>query len=135
MDHLDILLVEDNIEDAAWVDIQLKKSGAFSYTLQVCDYFSKALTVLKHRDFGLILLDLSLPDSNGLDSLKTLVKSTTIPVIIYTGISHKLVKEEAFKVGVADYLVKGETSVDTLKKCIADCMNRNINPNSHTSVS
>ncbi len=113
-----ILLVEDSIEDAKFASIQLRQSFADEHTLQTTDYFSKAISLVLKNTFDVIILDLSLPDSRGLNTLRELIESCTIPIIIYTGLTDELIKAEALKCGASDYLIKGQTSSLLLKESI-----------------
>jgi DNA-binding response OmpR family regulator len=113
-----ILLIEDNPADAKYVAIQLNKSFNVAYTLQTRDYFSKGVFLCEKSNFDVIILDLSLPDTQGLMSIETLSKSCNAPIIIYTGLSDELIKAEALKNGASDYLLKGKTSSSELKESI-----------------
>src|ERR1700722_446374 len=115
-----ILLIEDVPEDIRFAQIQFKQIFGDKHTVDVADYFSKAVQLLQIKSFDIILLDLSLPDSKGLNSLKNIYGSYNIPVIIYTGLDNELVKIEALKYGAMDYLIKGKTTIDTLKASIVN---------------
>ena len=115
-----ILLIEDVLEDIRYAEIQFEIMFGSKHTIDVCDYFSKAMQLLQKKSFDIIILDLSLPDSNGLNSLKKLSDSYSIPIIIYTGLTDELVKAEAMRNGAMDYLIKGKTSTDALKASIAN---------------
>jgi DNA-binding response OmpR family regulator len=113
-----ILLIEDVPGDIRFAQIQFKQIFGDNHTVEVADYFSKALQLLQKKPFDIIILDLSLPDSKGLDNYKNILKSYNIPTIIYTGLSDELVKSEALKYGAMDYLIKGKTTYETLKESI-----------------
>ena len=113
-----ILLIEDVQEDIRFAQIQFKQIFGDKHTVEVADYFSRALQLLKKKSFDIIILDLSLPDSKGLDNFKNILKSHNIPTIIYTGLSDEFVKNEALRYGAMDYLIKGKTTNDNLKESI-----------------
>jgi len=115
-----ILLIEDVPEDVRFVQIQLKQIFGDKHTVEVADYFSKAVQLLQVKTFDIIILDLSLPDSKGLDNFKNIRDSFNIPVIIYTGLDNELVKNEALKNGAMDYLIKGKTITSALKTSITN---------------
>jgi two-component system cell cycle sensor histidine kinase/response regulator CckA len=119
-----ILLIEDVPEDIRFAQIQFKQIFGNKHTVDVADYFSKAVQLLQIKPFDIILLDLSLPDSKGLNSFKNIHRSYNIPVIIYTGLDNELVKMEALKYGAMDYLIKGKTAIDTLKASIVNSIIR-----------
>jgi len=120
-----ILLIEDIPEDVRYAQIQLKQIFGDRHTVDVVDYFSKAVQQLQIKTFDIIILDLSLPDSRGLDNFKNILDSYNTPVIIYTGLDNELVKSEALKYGAVDYLIKGHTNTNTLKTSIANSIIRN----------
>ena len=68
-DALPVLLVEDSAADAVLVTTQLEKFAPGEFTISVVDRLSLAQQGLKQHAFAAILLDLSLPDSSGLDTL------------------------------------------------------------------
>lgn len=115
-----ILLIEDVPEDIRYTEIVLGKIFGDRHTLEVSDYFAKAMNLVKERSFDIIILDLSLPDSKGLTNFKRLVNSCAVPIIIYTGLSDDSIKSETMKLGAMDYLVKGKTNDDMLKDSIVN---------------
>ncbi|MEO5643133.1 MAG: response regulator [Bacteroidia bacterium] len=123
-EKIKILLVEDSIEDAKFASIQLRQSFGEDSVLQTTDYFSKATALVAENKFDLIILDLSLPDSRGLNTFKELLASCNIPIIIYTGLTDELIITQAKKAGASDYLIKGETSAAKLKASILGTLER-----------
>lgn len=123
-DKIKILLVEDSIEDAKFASIQLMQSFGEDHSLQITDYFSKASELIAEDFFHLIILDLSLPDSRGLNTFRELLNSCNVPVIIYTGLTDELIKADALKSGASDYLIKGETPTGVLKQSILSTLER-----------
>ncbi len=116
--EISILLIEDILEDSRFAEIQFKNIFGNKHTVQVVDYFSKAIQLLQKKSFDIIILDLSLPDGKGLANFKHILKPYNIPVIIYTGLDNELVKNEALQYGAMDYLIKGKTTNNTLKVSI-----------------
>ncbi len=111
--NLRILLIEDDQGDAQLIremldNIQASRPADFSYELVHVGRLADALDKIRERKFDLILLDLSLPDSNGLQSLlKIRIHGAGIPVIILAGLDDELVAIQAIRGGAQDYLVKG----------------------------
>ena len=121
-----ILLIEDNPADARLVDIKLKESFGNNYTLETCSYLSQSINLLLKNVYDVIFVDLSLPDSTGLDSLKKLIdKSPKCPIIVLTGLDDELIGLEAVKLGAQDFLVKGKASSQSLKRSISYSLGRN----------
>lgn len=89
------------------------------------DYLARALTLLNERQFDILLLDLNLPDSFGLDTLVTLEKShPNVPKIVVTGEGNEKLGLEAVAKGTQDYLVKDRFSIDALSRVIRYSMER-----------
>lgn len=64
-----ILLIEDNPGDAYLIEDNLKEFANFSYELIIAKTLNEALSVLNEQHFDIILSDLSLPDSDGINTL------------------------------------------------------------------
>jgi two-component system, NarL family, sensor histidine kinase UhpB len=117
--HLNILVIEDNPADFCLIEDMLRSSTVNINAIYPAARISEACSLLKTHVINLVLLDLSLPDSFGIDSflkIKSLVQH--IPVIILTGLSESTVAVEALQQGAQDYLVKGEFKADLLAKSI-----------------
>lgn len=76
-----------------------------SLTVTWADTLEKAKEILETEGFDAILLDLNLPDSKGMDTVKAMV-NRGMPVIVMTGNPSKDVARQALEVGVADYIQK-----------------------------
>ncbi len=115
-----ILLVEDNLLDARTFHLMLSSSKSiFTFEITHADHLHKAIEYIAARDFNVILLDLSLPDENGLDTLKKIRAVTKdIPVIVLTGIDDELTGINALKAGAQNYLVKGQINNKFLVRSI-----------------
>jgi PAS domain S-box-containing protein len=125
---LSILTVEDNPSDLYVVEHMLGSCGLEIGKLHSADRVGKAVEVLLTQDIQLVLLDLTLPDSDGIHtflSLKSVVQK--IPVIILTGLSDAGLALEAIKEGAQDYLVKGEFNDRLLAKSIQYSLERKRN--------
>jgi PAS domain S-box-containing protein len=126
--NLVILTVEDNPSDLFLLEHMLRSSGLEIGHLYSTDLISEAYTLLREQEIHLVLLDLTLPDSFGIQSflrLKAVVQK--IPVIILTGLSDTSLALEAIKEGAQDYLVKGELTESLLAKTIQYSLERKRN--------
>jgi two-component system, sensor histidine kinase and response regulator len=104
-----VLLVEDNLGDAFLIQEQFKSAKTFEYRIVHVEYLDKAIAYLKQYSFDVILLDLSLPDSQGIETLKTLAKKAfQVPIVILTGMNDEELAIQAVRQGAQDYLVKGQ---------------------------
>jgi two-component system cell cycle response regulator len=103
-----ILLIEDNPDDVIIVERNLR-SESQSYTIKVVDRVAESLPLLDERMADLILLDLGLPDSTGLESFHRLrAQAPDVPIIILTGKADLGTAREAVRNGAQDYLIKGQ---------------------------
>ena len=116
---INILLIEDNAADVRLIDELLKKSPDFIYQMKSYVRLSEGLESLKKNDFDIMLLDLSLPDSDRRSTLEVVLEYTPmIPIIILTGLDDKEIALTSLKKGIQDYLVKDELSTNLLTRSI-----------------
>jgi PAS domain S-box-containing protein len=104
-----VLVVEDNPADADLVREYLPVAGPVSFQIESVSRLSEALAKLAHEGFDLILIDLGLPDSQGLATYYKLQKAAPdTPAIILTGQDDEETAVAAVRNGAQDYLIKGE---------------------------
>ncbi len=116
---LNILLVEDNPGDVFLISEMLHDSLSGVVKIYTADRTTEAIHMLHTCDIDLALVDLSLPDSLGIESfLKIKQLTKNIPVIILTGLSDSDIAIQTLKEGAQDYLIKGEFKSDILIKSI-----------------
>lgn len=120
-----ILVVEDEEGDAALVKEILREIPSLSCKLEFRTHLSGALEVLAREHVDLVLLDLALPDSLGLEGLTTLQREyPLVPVVIMTGRSEESVDLAALQRGAHGYLVKDEMSPPLLSRTIRHAIER-----------
>lgn len=103
-----ILLVEDNPVDRMFVTQSLRQVDGFEYELVLCESLAEALESLVTSTFDVVLLDLWLPDCEGLETCHRLVAAVrNIPVVVMTATDDRTLATEAMRSGAQDYLVKG----------------------------
>ena len=128
MSHAEIikvLLIEDEPGDAGLVKIKLKNSKVIVFQLMWVETLTDAKIQLTKQCFDILLLDLSLPDSSGLETLKKAqIIATETPIIILTGQNNTDFALKALEIGAADYLVKGDFSQDSLIRTIRYTLHR-----------
>jgi PAS domain S-box-containing protein len=122
---LRILLVEDNAGDARLV-LELLR-GITNVELEWVESLSAALGHLEQNFADIVLLDLGLPDSQGLDSVNRLTnRMPALPIIVLTGLGDDELALEALKAGAQDYMVKGLVETDMLMRSIRYSMGRKM---------
>lgn len=103
-----ILLVEDNPVDRMFVTQSLRLVDGFEYELTLCESLAEALEQLVASHFDVILLDLWLPDCEGLETCHRLVAAVhNTPVVVMTATDDRILATAAMRGGAQDYLVKG----------------------------
>lgn len=120
-----ILLIEDNPGDARLLQEMLKEDKSPGMDLMRADRLGEGLELLRNNDIDVILLDLSLPDSHGLETfLATYENARNTPIILLTGLDDESIGVEALKQGAQDYLVKGKVDSDLLIRSIRYAIER-----------
>jgi two-component system cell cycle sensor histidine kinase/response regulator CckA len=120
-----ILLIEDNPGDARLVKEMLAEGDQGSFHLSHVERLTEGLARLKEDDFQVVLLDLSLPDAQGLDTVtQVCTQAPHIPVLVFTGCDDETLAIRAVQVGAQDYLVKGQMDYHLLKKSIRYALER-----------
>lgn len=117
--RVNILLVEDNVGDARLFRAMLEESWPEYGALMHVERLSVALEKLAQDTFGVVLLDLSLPDSHGVDTVeRTKERAGRTPIIVLTGGDDEELAVRAVSGGAQDYLVKGKIDGDGLVRSI-----------------
>lgn len=120
-----ILLIEDNAGDARLLKEMLSDGGPDSFTLLWADWLSEGLEQLETEEIDVVLLDLSLPDSQGLDTFTRVhARKPQMPVIVLSGLSDEKVSIKAVREGAQDYLIKGQVDNNLLTRAIRYAIER-----------
>ena len=110
-----VLLIEDNPGDVRLIREMLAEGEDGLFQLDCVGRLAQGLEYLATRSTGVVLLDLSLPDSYGFDTfLKVYAHSPKVPIIVLTGHDDQNVALSAVKTGAQDYLVKGKLDRELL---------------------
>src|SRR5438552_3008701 len=122
-----VLLIEDNPGDAALICEYLSEVEGSPFSLEHVDRLSLGLNRLKKGGIAIVLLDLSLPDSDGLDTVDRIVAaSETIPVLVLTGLDDKEMGLAAVRKGAQDFLVKGKLTATGIVRAIRYTIERRL---------
>ncbi|MDI6854513.1 MAG: histidine kinase [Deltaproteobacteria bacterium] len=110
-----ILLMEDNPGDARLIREMLVKAEGYDFDITWVTRLSQGLESLSRGDADVVLLDLGLPDSRGLDTfVQAYAHSPSMPFVILTGLADETIALTAVGLGAQDYLVKGDMADGTL---------------------
>ena len=114
-----ILLVEDNPGDARLLHLMLKESGSLSVEVMHADRLSAALKVVAEWPIDVVVLDLSLPDSQGVETLVRMhTAAKALPIIVLTSIEDEALGLALVQAGAQDYLVKGQATGPLLTRAL-----------------
>ncbi|MCC6860858.1 MAG: response regulator [Bryobacterales bacterium] len=120
-----VLLVEDNPADARLIQEILKDAGATDFTLVQAGRLSEALQQLEQERFEVMLLDLSLPDEQGLATLvRAHAQAPNLAIVVLTGHNDEQTAIQALRHGAQDYLVKGQVDANTLVRSMRYAIER-----------
>lgn len=120
-----ILLVEDNPADALLLKQSLDEVTSFHYSLEQSITVRNALEKLHAGSYDIVLLDLGLPDSEGLETIHKYIESdTTVPAVALTSVRDNGRAEQAVLAGAQDYLVKGSFNGDLVVRTIRHAISR-----------
>jgi DNA-binding NtrC family response regulator len=115
---VNILCVEDHYGMARLIQLILERDE-HAFNVYHVTYFSDALDTLTNEKIDLVLLDLNLPDSQGIDSL-TRIKSKypDMPVVVMTGLGDHEINKEVIEHGATHFLIKGDFDAKYLSEII-----------------
>lgn len=121
-----VLLVEDDPGDARLIREMLFDGGDFGFALATCGTLRDGMTHVDSLPCDVILLDLTLPDSAGIDTLFYLRKhAPEMPIVVLTGLDDMTVLGvQAVQRGAQDYLVKGDVDSKLLRRSIRYAIER-----------
>jgi diguanylate cyclase (GGDEF)-like protein len=120
-----VLLIEDSAFIAHFLEMALRESKHGPFRTRHAECLADGLAMLLEGDVDVVLLDLSLPDSEGLASLEALsVAAPAVPIVVLTGSSDEEMSVQAVQAGAQDYLVKGEVDERWLGRAIRYAIER-----------
>jgi len=121
-----VLLIEDDSVVAQLIGKMFSKHSKDAFSVHWEDNLRKGISYLKDSSCDVTLLDLSLPDSKGLDTLLAVHKEALyIPVVILTGLDDAALAVKALQYGAQDYLIKSEVTPNLLIRAIKYAIERN----------
>jgi len=122
-----ILLAEDNPADVVFLRETLEKDTITSFELTPVERLGAALELLKNHPFDVILLDLGLPDSQGLVTFTHIHRAMPeLPKVILSGLADEVFALQAVQAGAQDYLVKGPVGFSVAARAIRYAIERQM---------
>jgi signal transduction histidine kinase len=120
-----ILLIEDNPGDARLIREMLAEVRSGTFVLECADRLSTGLERLAAGGIDVVLLDLSLPDGQGLDTfVRAHAQASGVPIVVLTGLDDEALAVQAVQKGAQDYLVKGHADGYSLTRAIRYAIER-----------
>jgi PAS domain S-box-containing protein len=123
-----VLLVEDNAGDCRLLREMLGDCVGESFTVDQAATLADALKLAAGRDpYDLVLLDLSLPDSAGLDTIRRCrAAMPALPIVVLTNLADQSLGANAIRCGAQEYLVKGQVDHRLLSRTISYARERSL---------
>jgi signal transduction histidine kinase len=122
---LKVLLIEDNPADARLVQEILHDVGSSAIHVQCADRLSAGLQCIADGSIDAVLLDLSLPDSQGFDTFaRAHTQAPHLPIIVLSGLADEALAVKAVAEGAQDYVVKGQMDGALLGRAIRYAIER-----------
>ena len=121
-----VLLIEDNPADARLIGLMLAEANTLSFQFSWVDNLTDGIERIRSSDVDVVLLDLGLPESTGLETLERLRAGTRVPtLVVLSGLTDEGVAVQALRSGAQDYLVKGLVDSALLIRAIRYAIERN----------
>ena len=123
--QIKILLVEDNPGDARLIEEILSVAGTGRFEIVCAERLDLALEQIAQHPFDVVLLDLTLPDSLGLNTFERMHShAPAVPIIVLTGLDVETLGTEAVQKGAQDYLIKGRVDTPLLVRSVRYAIER-----------
>jgi DNA-binding response OmpR family regulator len=120
-----LLLVEDDCGDARAVEICLRDAASERYELVLATTLEQAVAILGRGETDIVLLDLTLPDSSGLDTLiRFHAVAMGVPIVVLTGLDDDGLALRCIEAGAQDYLCKSNITPNNLRRALGYALSR-----------
>jgi diguanylate cyclase (GGDEF)-like protein/PAS domain S-box-containing protein len=104
-----LLAIEDNVGDARLLREMLREEDGHNTALILASNMAEAEKLLEEHAFDIILLDLGLPDVQGMDAVRRVrLAAPMLPLVVLTGLDDELIAGQALQEGAQDYIIKGQ---------------------------
>src|SRR2546425_8739218 len=124
-DPIRVLLIEDNPADARLVQEMLRDAGGTDYALTIAATLRDGIERLQKNDFDTVLLDLSLPDGQSVETLGSVrSQEPRKPILVLSGSTDQVLSTNAMRQGAEDFLVKGQFDGPALTRAVRHALER-----------
>jgi PAS domain S-box-containing protein len=123
---INLLLVDDDVVDRRLITKALTRfTPSVQFNIQTAETISKATELLRRDSYDIVLLDLNLPDSSGIDTVQEIHDTdSNVAIVVLTGLPDEKMGLQTIEKGAGDYLVKGKFSGDGLMRAIRYAIER-----------
>jgi sigma-B regulation protein RsbU (phosphoserine phosphatase) len=119
------LLIEDNPGDARLIEMMLAEADGGSFEVHHVERLEHGLRELGNGSIDIVLSDLSVPDSHGLETFQRLhARAPHVPIIVLSGLNDTTLALSAVHQGAQDYLIKGEVDGQLLARAMRYAIER-----------
>ena len=120
-----VLLIEDNPGDARLIREVLSDTDHLNFELKWVDQLETGIELITKDAFDVVLLDLSLPDSHGMETIIDFrEQAPAIPIVVLTGLDDEQVALNAVQHGAQDYLIKGQVNSSVIMRSMRYAIER-----------
>lgn len=132
---IEILLIEDNPGDARLIKEYLSDDKNLTFNLQMCERLVPGIEIVESENIDVVLLDLKLPDSEGLNTFqKVFAAAPHVPIIVLSGLDDENTAIKAVQMGAQDYLVKDKVEGELLVRAIKYAIERKRAEEEHQTL-
>lgn len=122
-----LLLVEDNLGDARLLRDMFNEAGSPVTEMTHVESLGEAELYLAARAVDVILLDLGLPDAQGMGAVRRAqAAAPRVPLVVLTGLDDEFLAAQALQEGAQDYLVKGQIEARVLLRALRNAIERKV---------
>lgn len=124
-DSIKVLLAEDNPDDVALVRAALDAAEGAKFDLVSTNRLSTAVELAREQSVDVLMLDLGLPDGQGLETfIRARAALPHLPILVTSGLSDQEIAIQSVQQGAQDYLLKGTAMLDVLPRAIRYAIER-----------
>ncbi len=124
-ERIKVLVIEDNAQYAEFLEEMLENKSPGAFHTACADCLADGLTYLDANEVDVVLLDLQLPDSRGLDTFESVhAQAPALPIIVLSGLDDEALAVRAVRGGAQDYVVKDEVGGNLLTRAIRYAVER-----------
>ena len=122
---INMLLIEDDPDDVHFLRRALHKASGVQFQVEPAKNLEESLARLARGGLDVILLDLTLPESSGMDTFKAIkAQAHDVPIIVLSGLDDETLALSAVHAGAEDYLVKGRVDSQLITRAVIYAMER-----------